>query len=93
LTNNIVAHNISDVEYRFTQSARKHRIAKGRALFVIDNYLPEEIPHLVPGERKLFWQGLDDRGLELEIVGIQFDTIVLVIHVMPNKFRGVHDGL
>ena len=88
-----MAHNISDVEYRFTQSARKHGIAKGRALFVIDNYLPEEIPHFASGERKLFWQGLDDRGLELEIVGIQIDTIVLVIHVMPRKFRGGQDGL
>ena len=88
-----MAHNISDVEYRFTQSARKHRIAKGRALFVIDNYLPEEVPNLIPGEQKLFWQGLDDRGLELEIVGIQIDRIVLVIHVMPSKFRGGQDGL
>ena len=88
-----MAHNIGDVEYRFTQSARKHRIAKGRALFVIDNYLPEEVPHFVPGEQKMFWRGLDNRGLELEIVGIQIDTIVLVIHVMPRKFRGGQDGL
>ena len=88
-----MAHNIADVEYRFTQSARKHRIAKGRALFVIDNYLPEEIPHFIPGEQKMFWRGLDNRGLELEIVGIQIDTIVLVIHVMPSKFRGGQDGL
>ena len=88
-----MAHNISNTEYRFTQSARKHRIAKGRALFVIENYFPEEVPHLATGERKLFWQGLDDRGLELEIVGIQIDTIVLVIHVMPSKFRGGQDGL
>lgn len=88
-----MAHNIGDVEYRFTQSARKHRIAKGRALFVLDNFLPEEMPHFIPGERKLFWQGFDDRGLELEIVGILIGTIVLVIHVMPSKFRGGHDGL
>jgi hypothetical protein len=93
LTDNIVAHNIGDVEYRFTQSARKHRIAQGRALFVLVNFLPEEMPHFVPGERKLFWQGFDDRGLELEIVGIQIGTIVLVIHVMPSKFRGGQDGL
>ena len=88
-----MAHNIADVEYRFTQSARKHRIAKGRALFAIDNYLPEEVQHFVPGEQKMFWRGLDNRGLELEIVGIQIDTIVLVIHVMPRKFRGGQDGL
>ena len=88
-----MAHNIADVEYRFTQSARKHRIAKGRALFAIDNYLPEEVPHFITGEQKMFWRGLDNRGLELEIVGIQIDTIVLVIHVMPRKFRGGQDGL
>ena len=88
LTDNIVAHNIGDGEYRFTQSARKHRIAKGRALFVIDNCLPQEMPHFVPGERKMFWQGLDERGLNLEIVGIQIGSIVLVIHVMPSEFRG-----
>jgi hypothetical protein len=93
LTDNIVAHNIGDVEYRFTQSARKHRIAKGRALFVIENYLPEDVPHFVSGERKIFWLGLDDRGLELEIVAIHIDTIVLVIHVIPSKFRGGQDGL
>lgn len=88
-----MAHNIGAVEYRFTQSARKHRIAKSRALFVIDNYLPKEMSHFVTGERKLFWLGLNDRGLELEIIGIQIDTIVLVIHVMPSKFRGGRDGL
>ena len=88
-----MAHNIGEVEYRFTQSARKHRIAKGRALYVIDNYLPEERPHFVPQERKMFWQGFDERGLKLEIVGIQIGTIVLVIHVMPSKFRGGQDGL
>ncbi len=88
-----MAHNIGDVEYRFTQSARKHRIAKGRALFIIDNCLPEEMPHFVLGERKMFWQGFDERGLKLEIVGIQIGTIVLVIHVMPSKFRGGQDGL
>ena len=93
LTDNIVAHNIGDVEYRFTQSGRKHRIAKGRALFVIDNCLPQEMPHFVLGERKMFWQGLDERGLNLEIVGIQIGSIVLVIHVMPSKFRGGQDGL
>lgn len=88
-----MAHNIGAVEYRFTQSARKHRIAKGRALFVIDNYLPDEVPHFAFGERKLFWREFDNRGLELEIVGIQIDTIVLLIHVMPRKFRGGRDGL
>jgi hypothetical protein len=35
----------------------------------------------------LFWIGVDDRGLELEIAGIEFEDEILVIHVMPRDFR------
>ena len=38
-------------------------------------------------EHRLFWVGDDDRGLELEIAGIEFEDEILVIHVMPRKFR------
>ncbi len=33
------------------------------------------------------WVGVDDRGLELEIVGVKQATFVLVIHVMPANYR------
>jgi len=38
-------------------------------------------------EYTLFWIGIDDRGLELEITGIQFEDEIFIIHVMPTNFR------
>ncbi|CAB5044366.1 unannotated protein [freshwater metagenome] len=38
-------------------------------------------------EHRLFWTGIDDRGLELEIAGVEFEDEILVIHVMPTNFR------
>jgi hypothetical protein len=35
----------------------------------------------------LFWIGVDDRGLELEIAGVEFEDEILVIHAMPRDFR------
>lgn len=38
-------------------------------------------------ERKLYWQGFDDRYVELEIVGIEIDEVIIIIHVMPTSYR------
>ena len=77
------------MDTRFTQSARKHRIGKTRALYVINHYLPINIQSDAEIKEKLLWIGQDDRGLELEIVAIVSDDYLLVIHVMPTIFRKV----
>ena len=82
-----MAHNIEPVEIRFTQSARKHRIGKARALYVIENYQPMEVHDPKTGEQNLRWIGIDDRGLELEIIAVVTPKYLLVIHVMPYRFR------
>ncbi|MPV38782.1 hypothetical protein [Georgenia subflava] len=33
------------------------------------------------------WIGDDDRGVELEIVSLDLDDAVVVIHVMPTELR------
>ena len=71
---------------KFTQAARKHRIGKARALFVIENnpFL------LVTSEEERVqrvWQGPDDRGVELEIIAVVLNGYLLVTHVMPANFR------
>lgn len=75
------------MEIRFSQSARKHRIGKQRALSVID--ASEPVEYLVEGSNppRMMWIGFDDRGLELEILAVKTATYLLVIHVMPYKFR------
>jgi hypothetical protein len=77
------------MDTRFTQSARKHRIGKTRALYVINHYMPINIQSDAETKEKLLWIGQDERGLELEIVAIPLDNYLLVIHVMPTIFRKV----
>ena len=72
---------------RFTQSARKHRIGKAHAKFVIRNYDPTFVQGELGKKDKLLWMGEDDRGLELEIVALVSSDYYLVIHVMPTIFR------
>jgi hypothetical protein len=73
----------------FTRTARKHRIGRVHALFVMDNYEAT----LVPAEGgevddRYLWVGQDDRGLELEIIAVIIPgEPLLVIHVMPTALR------
>ncbi len=78
------------MDIRFTQSARNHRIGKSRALYVIENYSPEFVSGKSLTRDKIIWIGLDDRGLELEIVAVAENDYLLVIHVMPTVFRKEH---
>ena len=73
---------------KFTQSARKHRIGKEHALFVIRHYSPKiNIGEGQDGEDQHIWIGEDDRGLQLEITAIVLADYLLVTHVMPRDFR------
>ncbi len=72
---------------RFTQSARRHRIGKARALHVINHTEPTVIAADEDLQERLLWIGPDDRGVELEVIGIVEPDYLLVIHVMPHQFR------
>ena len=72
---------------RFTSNARKHKIGAAHARFVIENNVAIRTQGQNEFEHRLFWVGVDDRGLELEIAGIEFEDEILVIHVMPMNFR------
>lgn len=39
------------------------------------------------GDRALLWIGVDDRGIELEIVAVVLPDTHLVVHVMPTALR------
>ena len=89
LTYICVLHNMGPVKIHFAQSARRHRIGKAHALWVINHF--EAIREMAPdGSGKadrLMWVGRDDRGLELEVIAIELIEVLLVIHVMPMNFR------
>lgn len=56
-------------------------------MHVIDNSLPTDLSPVEGFDARRVWHGLDDRGLELEIVAIILPTELLVIHVMPTSLR------
>ena len=66
-------------DVRFTTSARKHRIGKARALQAMDD---AGEPDVIPAE-----EGLDERGVQLEVIAIAQPDHLLVIHVMPYAYR------
>ena len=74
-------------DIRFTSDARKHKIGAAHARFVVENNVAERTPGQNEFDHRLFWVGIDDRGLELEIAGVEFDDEILIIHVMPTNFR------
>jgi len=75
------------MQIKFTQSARKHRIGKARAMYVINHYSPTFVAGEEDGEGQQVWIGQDDRGLELEIVALVLTDYLLVTHVMPTDLR------
>ena len=77
------------MQVRFTRSARKHRIGKGRALAAMNNAgEPQRIPPPAEGlSEMLLWVGEDDRGLALEVLALERPDCLLVIHVMPYAWR------
>jgi len=83
------------VEIRFAKSAYKHRISRARILAAIENASParrRKPEH--PGDHSyLWWVGLDDRGVELEVGGFYDENGDLVIfHSMPTWYRGNNRG-
>lgn len=75
------------MEARFTRSARKHRIGKAHARYVLEHTEPTFVPATDDSDDQYVWIGEDDRGVELEIVGIVKPDCLLVIHVMPTHYR------
>jgi len=72
----------------FTTASRKHRIGRAHVRHVMATTAPEEIV-TTRGENGWKYVGLDDRGVELEIIVAELDDgDLLVIHAMPTAVRG-----
>ena len=74
------------VRIKFIKAARRHLIGKGHALAAMAN---SGEPTLM-GNGDLRWIGVDDRGLELDVIAFvdgDDKDVVVVKHVMPYGFR------
>lgn len=86
--NAVLCHNKKmDRQLRWYRSARRHRIGKAHAMHVINSVDPDHIVATATADARLVWIGNDDRGVELEIVALDLDEAVIVIHVMPTGLR------
>ena len=78
------------MKLKLTQAARKHRIGAARIAHVVSTSQPT-VGVRPSGEPEYCWIGEDDRGLELEIVGVLVKTdgepTMLIIHAMPTALR------
>ena len=80
------------MEVRFTQAARRHRIGRAHAHYVMANTKPATTT-TSRGEARFDWVGEDDRGIELEITAVRAtdlrsgEPVLLVLHVMPTALR------
>jgi len=72
---------------RWYRSARRHRIGKAHAKFVIDSVVPDHVPASAIADARLVWIGEDDRGIELEIVALDLVDAIVVVHVLPTALR------
>ena len=81
-------NNVGVRRVRFTQSARKHRIGKAHALAAMEAAgEPEVVPAVEGLDARLVWVGPDDRGVVLEVIGVDLPDYLLIIHVMPVALR------
>lgn len=73
---------------KFTRSARKHRIGKAHVLAAMaDAGEPQRLPAVGDLDARLVWIGRDERGVVLEVIGVETNDYLLIIHVMPYSYR------
>lgn len=82
-------HYWSGLPLRWYQSARRHRIGRVHAMYVMTSTKPTLVPATDAFDERLVWIGKDDRGIELEIVALALPDAVVVIHVMATSLRSV----
>ena len=54
---------------------------------MIDSVAPDQVSATGTADARLVWIGVDDRGVELEIVALDLANAIVVVHVMPIALR------
>lgn len=77
------------MKVRFTQAARKRRIGTAHVLHVMASSIGLPLPAAPDSDPKVLWIGPDDEGRELEVIAVLRGDQLLVIHVMPARYRRI----
>lgn len=79
---------------KMTQAARKRHIGVAHVRAAIESAgAPVVVPAREGGARRLLYVGVDDRGVELEVIAIEQPELdrLLIVHVMPYRYRRNHE--
>ena len=76
---------------RFDRSASKHRVPRRSTWYVVMTATPRPII-TNRGEPGLWYVGIDDRGVELEVCTVKRGAEEMVIHSMPTSYRHSAEG-
>lgn len=87
-----MSDNTDGWEIQFTQSARKHPIGRASARQVMARAGPTPVT-TTSGATAWLYVGPDERERELEVIAVEVHPTdaapyLLIIHVMPTRFRG-----
>lgn len=71
---------------RYTDQADKHRVPRTSTWYVVMTAHSE--PAITNwGEKGLLYTGMDDRGVELEVITVPRHGTETVVHSMPTAYR------
>jgi len=74
-------------ECRIVSGARKHGLSRRRIEQALDGHSLAETILGGSTDPKICFVGLDERGVEIEVVAVVLPGLLLVIHAMPTEFR------
>jgi hypothetical protein len=83
----VVEYTIS-FELRIVSGARKHGLSRRRIEQALAGHAVAETILSGSTDPKIRFVGLDERGVEIEVVAVVLPGLLLVIHAMPTRFRG-----
>ncbi len=73
---------------RLTQAARKRRIGRAHIEAAMSNaHTIETVAATDLIDPQIVWIGEDDRGDELEVIAVVLPNELLIIHVMPTRYK------
>ena len=74
-------------EMKIASGARKHRLSRRRIEQALAGHAAAETVLGGSTDPKIRYVGLDERGVEINVVGVVLPRLLLVIHAMPTRFR------
>lgn len=81
-------HNsVMEFEVKVASSARKHGISRSRIQQALNSQTFAATIPVTGRDPKIVHIGTDDRGVEIELIGVVLPSMLLIIHAMPTHYR------